>query len=379
MILFGQQFARGVLCDPISAITGAVGVGTSLLGGILGSHAANSAATIQQNAANAANKQVTDAAAAANPGITAAAQAAGQGATNAAGAAGTAATGAAQTAGANAVGAGQLAAQGVTDASKQANNLLNPYTTAGSTAAGVLNTGIAAGGDFNKTPTLQDLQIDPGYAFRSQQAQEALSRGAAAHGATGSGGFAKDLNDYVQGSASQEYQNAFNRFETSTQNRFANVSGVANAGQAAAGTQGANITGAARYAGDVGVGTSEYQGTGNTNAAEYAGSLGTSAAEYAGSQGTQAANLVASNSINAANAGANYLTQGANAAAAGKVGAANAWSGALSGVGSAVGGAVQNHNFSNLINNPYSVTPSVVFSNGAPLNVSGARAATGVL
>ncbi len=161
----------------------------------------------------------------------------------------------------------------------------------------------------------------------------------------------------MQGSASQEYQNAFNRFETSTQNRFANVSGVANAGQAAAGTQGANITGAAKYAGDVGVGTSEYQGTGNTNAAEYAGTTGTQAAEYAGSQGTQAANLVASNSINAANTGANFLVGGANAAAAGKVGAANAWSGALTGVGNSIYNAQQVKQGQNYLNNPYTATP----------------------
>ena len=77
MILFGSQFARGSLFDPITATLGAVSAGTSILGGIFGSHAAGaSAATIQQNAANAANKQVTDAAAwAANPGITAAATA----------------------------------------------------------------------------------------------------------------------------------------------------------------------------------------------------------------------------------------------------------------------------------------------------------------
>jgi hypothetical protein len=293
--------------DPISAI---VGVGGGILSGILGSNAADKAAKIQQQAAVAAGKQVTDAAAAVNPTILAAAKTAGTAATDAASA----------------------GAAGVTQAAGDANKLLNPYATAGANASATLNAGLAPGGDFNKTPSLSDLTIDPGYAFREQQGELALSRGAAARGAVQGGGFQKNINAFAQGNASQEYQNAFNRFEQSTQNRFANLKGVSDSGQVASTTQGGNTLGAARYGGDINLPGNEFAGTLNTNAT----------------------NLVGSNTIGAANQSANYLTQGANAQAAGVVGGANAWS---NGIGMGVNGITSGLLMNKLINPSY--TPRV--------------------
>jgi hypothetical protein len=66
--------------------------------------------------------------------------------------------------------------------------------------------------DFSKGFTGADLQSDPSYRWRLQQGQQALERSAAARGGALSGGSLKDLTDYAQGAASQEYQNAYGRF-----------------------------------------------------------------------------------------------------------------------------------------------------------------------
>lgn len=52
---------------------------------------------------------------------------------------------------------------------------------------------------------------DPGYQFRMNEAQKALEKSAAARGTLRTGGFVKDLAGYMQGLASQEYQNAYDR------------------------------------------------------------------------------------------------------------------------------------------------------------------------
>ncbi len=315
---------RPAKADPISAIvSGGLGLAGSIFGGITGAGAAKKAAQIQQQAAQQAGKQVTEAAASVNPSILAAAQNAGNNVTTNA----------------------QQAAAGVDTATTAGNKLLNPYSTAGATASGVLNAGVASGGEFNKTPGLSDLTIDPGYAFREQQGELALSRGAAARGAVQGGGFQKNINAFAQGNASQEYQNAFNRFETSMQNRFANVKGVSDAGQVASTTQAGNTIGSARYGGDVNLAGSEYSGTLNSNAT----------------------NLTASNTLNAATSAGNYLTQGANAQAAGVVGQANAYSNALSGGVNAVTGPLLLNKLINPSYGPNQNTPTFNPQTGLPL------------
>lgn len=59
-----------------------------------------------------------------------------------------------------------------------------------------------------QAPNLTD---DPGYQFRLKEGLGAIERSAAARGTLGTGGTLKDLMDYGQGLASQEYGNAFNR------------------------------------------------------------------------------------------------------------------------------------------------------------------------
>jgi len=57
------------------------------------------------------------------------------------------------------------------------------------------------------------FQADPGYAFRLSEGLKALERSAAARGGLLSGGTGKALQRYGQDLASQEYGNAFQRFQ----------------------------------------------------------------------------------------------------------------------------------------------------------------------
>lgn len=58
---------------------------------------------------------------------------------------------------------------------------------------------------------LEQLQIDPGFAFRQEEGEKAIQRQAAAAGSFGSGGNLKDFARFNQGLASQEYSNAIGR------------------------------------------------------------------------------------------------------------------------------------------------------------------------
>jgi hypothetical protein len=88
---------------------------------------------------------------------------------------------------------------------------------------------------------------DPGYAFRMSEGLKGLERSAAARGGMLSGSALKGIQRYSQGLASDEYQNAFNRYQTqrtNTLNPYASLAGVAqtssNALGNAAGAYGAN-------------------------------------------------------------------------------------------------------------------------------------------
>jgi len=62
-----------------------------------------------------------------------------------------------------------------------------------------------------EVPTAESVLNEPGYQFRSQQGQDALQRSAASKGLLRSGGTLKDLIQYGQNFASNEYNNSFQR------------------------------------------------------------------------------------------------------------------------------------------------------------------------
>ena len=133
------------------------------------------------------------------------------------------------------------------------------------------------------TPAM--FQTDPGYAFRMSEGLKALERSAAQRGGLLSGATLKGIQRYGQDLASQEYTNAFNRYQ-------AQRTGTLNPLQALAGTA----------------------QTGATTLGQQAGQMGANIQNALGAYGAgQAANIIGAG----------------NAQAAGQIGAANAIIGGL--------------------------------------------------
>jgi hypothetical protein len=68
-------------------------------------------------------------------------------------------------------------------------------------------------GRYAKEFGMQQFQQDPGYAFRLSEGMKALERSAAARGGLVSGATMKGIQRFGQDLASQEYANAFNRYQ----------------------------------------------------------------------------------------------------------------------------------------------------------------------
>jgi hypothetical protein len=132
------------------------------------------------------------------------------------------------------------------------------------------------GGDFgslNKQFGAGDFNADPGYQWRLAQGQKGIDRSMAARGGLLSGAAVKASADYNQGAASQEYGNAYNRFNQDQNSQYNRLAGMIGTGQ---------------------------------HAADYAGGLGSNLS-------SNNANLRAGNALNVGN----NLIQGANARAGG--------------------------------------------------------------
>jgi len=166
------------------------------------------------------------------------------------------------------------------------------------------NTDAAGYGSAAKTFDGSQLSSDPGYQWRLDQGQKALERSSAARGGLLSGAAVKAASDYGQGSASQEYQNAYNRFQTDKASILNPLQSMAGQGQSAS------------------------------------NQMGQAAQAYG------------------ANAG-NTMTQAGNAQASGYVGQANAIN---SGIGQAVNG-FQNYN---MMSQLFPTSNSTGYFNGAP-------------
>jgi hypothetical protein len=146
---------------------------------------------------------------------------------------------------------------------------LEPWRKAGE---GALNKLVGAV-DYQKFG-MDQFQADPGYAFRLSEGQKGLERAAAARGGLISGAALKAAGRYGQEMGSQEYMNAFNRYQTERNAMLNPLQSLAGIGQ------------------------------------------------------TTATNLGTAGAANAANVG-NLITGGAAAEAAGRVGVANAVTGGV--------------------------------------------------
>lgn len=98
---------------------------------------------------------------------------------------------------------------------------------------------------------MPQFQADPGYAFRMSEGLKALERSAASRGILSSGQTLKDITRFGQDAASQEYQNAFQRYLTERQARLQPLEYRIGLGQAAASGQAANVGSTATNVGNL--------------------------------------------------------------------------------------------------------------------------------
>lgn len=192
-------------------------------------------------------------------------------------------------------------------------------------------------GDF----TMEKFQQDPGYAFRMSEGLKALDRTAAARGGLISGGAMKAASRYGQDMASQEYQNAFNRYN---QNRGFN-SNLFNQNRTYQTNQ---------YNQNRNFNTDLYQ-TNRTNALAPLGTLmssGQNAANQMGAAGQNYAGNASSTYQQAGNAAAAGINAAGQAGAAGQMGQANS-------LGNAINTAASSYNQANLLNALRGSTPAV--------------------
>lgn len=180
-----------------------------------------------------------------------------------------------------------------------------PYREAGLAAQNRLLTylglpGGTQGADYGKYTRdfgMADFTADPGYAFRLSEGQKALDRSAAARAGLQSGAALKAATRFGQDMGSQEFGNAYARYQTNRANQLQPLANLQ--------TVGVNAT--------------------NQQAAQ------------AGQYGTNVANL---------------LGQAGQATAAGQLGAANTWNNAL---GTMASSYQNQQNFNNWLNRqPYS-------------------------
>lgn len=137
-----------------------------------------------------------------------------------------------------------------------------PYRAAGEVA---LNKLVPLATEYTPFGMAQ-FQADPGYAFRLSEGQKALERSAAARGNLLSGGTGKALTRYGQEMGSQEYTNAFNRYQAERQARLNPLQSLAGVGQ----TSTQQLAG---QAGQLGAGLAESIGAaGQARASGYMGS-----------------------------------------------------------------------------------------------------------
>jgi len=195
-----------------------------------------------------------------------------------------------------------------------------PYMAAGAGATNQLAGLFAPGGEYTRQPTLEELQMDPGYAFRFREGQRALEQGAAARGGLLGGGTGKALARYGQEAGSQEYGNAYARFMANRAQAVQGLQNLMGTGAGAAGT-------ATGLAGQIGSNLMAQRFGLGSNLGTMAGNAGsTVAGAYTGAAPT-IANLASASPYGQA------VENMGQARASSYMGGASALQGALQGIG----------------------------------------------
>ena len=122
----------------------------------------------------------------------------------------------------------------------------------------------------------EQFSKDPGYGFRLSEGQKALDRQAAARGGLISGSALKAAQRYGQDMGSQEYMNAFNRYQIERNAQLNPLQSLANVGQTTANQLGQYGAANAANIGNLMTGGAAARGAGQVGAANaVTGGLGT--------------------------------------------------------------------------------------------------------
>lgn len=89
-------------------------------------------------------------------------------------------------------------------------------------------------GKYARDFSMKDFEADPGYGFRMSEGMKAIERSAAARGGLLSGATLKGITRFGQDTASEEYLNAFNRYQTNRANQLNPLQSLMGAGQSSA-------------------------------------------------------------------------------------------------------------------------------------------------
>jgi len=127
--------------------------------------------------------------------------------------------------------------------------LQEPFRQAGLTAQEQIMQLLGVGGDASaqgygslaKPFGMEQFEQDPGYAFRQAEGMKALERSAAARGLLQSGPTLKGIQRFGQESASQEYGNAFNRYQIERSARLNPLQSLMGSGQSATNVMTGNV------------------------------------------------------------------------------------------------------------------------------------------
>ncbi len=117
-------------------------------------------------------------------------------------------------------------------------------------------------GQYVKTPTMDDLTMDPGFSFRMSEGEKALARMQSARGQLFGGGAIKAGTRYGQEMASQEFQNAYNRLMNQRATVTNALLGVGGYGPAIAGQNAAAIGSAGSNIANIQVGAGQARASG---------------------------------------------------------------------------------------------------------------------
>lgn len=113
-------------------------------------------------------------------------------------------------------------------------NALNPPPVTGSASnngyGSTVNTGTGAFGSLTKPFTAADMQVDPGYQFRLSQGNTAINNAQAARGNLYSGAALKEADAYNSGQAAQQYNTAYDQYNTNQNNLYNRLAGISNSG-----------------------------------------------------------------------------------------------------------------------------------------------------